>query len=467
MAVAEVATDSPAAKAGVKRGDIVIKVEGTAVTSEEAFVDIVRSRSAGDGVTLSLIRQDKPVDVRATLEPPSRPLPAGKRPAILGVQVATVKDGEGVTIEQVDAGSPADRAKLKVGEVILKIDDVALTGPDKLTEVLAAKKPDDTVTLTLLLAEKTGRDEGAARRPSAVGGQRRPAAAGGGRGRGVRATGPSRSTASPSSCVEYPDAKHNPKITPKAWEDVDVQPGARTRRPASPASTVYGSMNDYYLEQSYGKLEGRGQGVRLRRGEQEAGGVRHRQPRQALLTEALDKLLARDGKDALKDFDGVFFIYAGGRFQVAARQPVLAAPLERHAQRQALAVLHLPRGRRSGWATSASSATSSATCSACPTCTPGRRTPAWRASASGARWPTRPATAGRSTSAPGRKEKLGWIKPTVIDPTVKQKLILGADRGLAEGVLQGAGPAGRQRVLPAGEPHARRASTRACRPRGC
>ena len=35
----------------------------------------------------------------------------------------------------------------------------------------------------------------------------------------------------------------------------------------------------------------------------------------ALLTEALDKLQDRDGKDALKDFDGVFFLYAGERVQ--------------------------------------------------------------------------------------------------------------------------------------------------------
>ena len=34
------------------------------------------------------------------------------------------------------------------------------------------------------------------------------------------------------------------------------------------------------------------------------------------MTEALDKLLARDGKDALKDFDGVFYIIAGRRMTV-------------------------------------------------------------------------------------------------------------------------------------------------------
>src|SRR5262249_51798571 len=37
--------------------------------------------------------------------------------------------------------------------------------------------------------------------------------------------------------------------------------------------------------------------------------------RTALLTEALDKLQARDGADALEGYDGIFFMYAGGRVQ--------------------------------------------------------------------------------------------------------------------------------------------------------
>ena len=55
-----------------------------------------------------------------------------------------------------------------------------------------------------------------------------------------------------------------------------------------------------------------------------------------------------NGKDALKDFDGVFFIYAGGRVQRRSRRPVLAAPGERPPRRQALAVLHLPRRAATG-----------------------------------------------------------------------------------------------------------------------
>ena len=174
--------------------------------------------------------------------------------------------------------------------------------------------------------------------------------------------------------------------------------------------------------------------------------------RTALLTEAMDKLLAREGKDALKDFDGVFFIYAGDRFP-AARGSLYwphRASVTHNGKRWPYFIC--PEGGAARWRTSACSATSSATCSACPISTPGPRTPAWKVSASGAPWPTQVDNGRPQHFCAWSKEKLGWIKPAVIDPTVKQKLILAPDRRLAEGMLQGAVPTRRQRVSPAGKP---------------
>jgi M6 family metalloprotease-like protein len=79
---------------------------------------------------------------------------------------------------------------------------------------------------------------------------------------------------------------------------------------------VFGSLYDYYHEQSYQTFQVEGKvfdyvEVSKDREEYATGN------RAALLTEALDKLLAREGKDALKDFDGVFFVYAGSRYPAA------------------------------------------------------------------------------------------------------------------------------------------------------
>ena len=60
--------DSPAAKAGLKAGDVVTAVNGKAVSEPSELIDAVRE--AGDGATLSIdiVRDRKPQSVKAELE---------------------------------------------------------------------------------------------------------------------------------------------------------------------------------------------------------------------------------------------------------------------------------------------------------------------------------------------------------------------------------------------------------------
>ena len=317
LVVDDVQPDSPAEKAGVKSGDRLAKVDGKEVASADAFKEALRAKAPGGEIKLALTRAGKAVDVSATLTALSRPRPAARvpQPSALGVQVVPAKDGAGVTIEQVVPGSLADKAKLKVGETILKIDGTDLTGPDKLREVIATKNPDDTLALTLLLAEKQVELK-VKLEPPGDPGRRTGGAFGGGWNRGPRYwTKPTYKLA--IILVEYPDVKHNKDVPPEAWEKSMFSKG-QTWKKTPTGQDAFGSMYDYYAEQSYGHLKIEGKAfpyveVSKKREEYGTGGGN----RTALLTEALDKLLARDGKDALKDFDGVFFIYAGGRMQVA------------------------------------------------------------------------------------------------------------------------------------------------------
>ncbi|MCI0581531.1 MAG: PDZ domain-containing protein, partial [Chloroflexi bacterium] len=242
LAVAEVAQDSPAAKAGVRRGDLVLRLDGKVVKDEDACHDLLRAKSPGESIALGLSREGKPLDLTATLVPLSRPMTPGRQRGVLGIQVEPIKDGEGVTIESVTPRSAAERAKLKVGEVILKIDGTAVTSLDKMGELLADKRPDDTVTLTLLLAEK------AVDLKVTLGAEDRGGRPRGWGGRGMTAW--SRPVYRLGIiCVEYPDAKHNPKIPAKAWEEAMFSRGKYTK--TSPTGqTVYGSLYDYYFEQS-------------------------------------------------------------------------------------------------------------------------------------------------------------------------------------------------------------------------
>src|SRR5262245_8014197 len=150
--IVDVAGDSPAARGGRRGVDLGRKIDCAAVKDERDLSDRIHARAPGESLVLALMRDGKPIEVKAIIEPLSRPMAVGRQRAILGVQVETVKDGEGVRIEQVTPDSAADRAKLKVGEIILKVDDMAVPTGEKLTEILNTHKPDDQVTLTMLVA---------------------------------------------------------------------------------------------------------------------------------------------------------------------------------------------------------------------------------------------------------------------------------------------------------------------------
>ena len=72
LIVSDVDPDSPAAQAGVQAGDILKKLDGQAVKNEDAMLEVLRGKSAGQTLELTLSRQDKPVEVKAILTPWSR-----------------------------------------------------------------------------------------------------------------------------------------------------------------------------------------------------------------------------------------------------------------------------------------------------------------------------------------------------------------------------------------------------------
>lgn len=421
--VADLEAGSPADKMGLRVDDTIVRMDGKDAGSIDSFREAIRSRGAGERIKISVNRQGKSLDFTTVLAPPSRPLGGtGHLPGnLLGVQVTALRDGDGVVVEQVTPGSAAEKAKLKVGETILKINDQSMTGPARLNEVLAAKNLDDTVNLTLLLAEKRVELKvklTALERPTQGGGF-------GGRGGGWNRTGgywtkPTYRIA--IVCVEYPDVKHNPKITPKDWAEAMFSDGGKHTKTAT-GQAAYGSMHDYYWEQSNGQLNVEGKAfdyveVTKKRMDYNTG------ERTALLKESMDLLLKREGKDALKEFDGVFFIYAGGRMQVARGS--LYWPHKsnfRHDSTKNWPYFICPEGGDR-------MANISVFCHefghmlglpdlyAAPERPGMEGVGIWSAMAN-------QAGDGKPQHFDAwSKEKLGWVKPVVLDPNVRQKLIL-------------------------------------------
>jgi putative serine protease PepD len=73
--------------------------------------------------------------------------------ALLGVNVKTASTGVGIA--QVEQGSGADAAGLKVGDVITAVDGTKVTNAERLRAVIAAHAPGDRLSLTLLRSGKS------------------------------------------------------------------------------------------------------------------------------------------------------------------------------------------------------------------------------------------------------------------------------------------------------------------------
>jgi putative serine protease PepD len=65
--ITSVGADTPASKAGLQVGDVVTAVGGERVESALSLVAHIRERSAGDEVTLTVLRDGKTIDVKTTL----------------------------------------------------------------------------------------------------------------------------------------------------------------------------------------------------------------------------------------------------------------------------------------------------------------------------------------------------------------------------------------------------------------
>jgi serine protease Do len=72
LKVKEVTKDSPAAKAGFKAGDVIVRIDDTKLEARKDLMDYMRKKKIGDEVSVQVLRDDKPVKMTLKL---------GKRPA--------------------------------------------------------------------------------------------------------------------------------------------------------------------------------------------------------------------------------------------------------------------------------------------------------------------------------------------------------------------------------------------------
>jgi serine protease Do len=136
--VAQVEKHAPAAQAGIRRGDIIVKFNGEPVRSEHELPEMVAQAPIGQTVPIEVIRNGKPLALHATIaELRSQGQMASAAQSQTpghnwGVSVQKLTPNlaqelgtpntRGVVVTKVRPDSPADDAGLQRGDVILQID---------------------------------------------------------------------------------------------------------------------------------------------------------------------------------------------------------------------------------------------------------------------------------------------------------------------------------------------------------
>jgi M6 family metalloprotease-like protein len=220
--------------------------------------------------------------------------------------------------------------------------------------------------------------------------------------------------------IEFADVKRNPKIPVKDWDRALFSKNSYGDKSPT-GQKVFGSLNDYYLEQSCDAFHVEGKvfefvAVAKKQGEYGSGN------RFGLFTEALDKLLVRDGKEALKGFDGLFFLYAGNRARAGRGGLYWPHSATLRYQGQWRPYFICPEGGPA-MASISVVAHEFGHMLGLPDLYSSRDKPeglgVWCTMAVGHGEDGKPLHLSAWC-----KEKLGWLKPAVIDPRLKQKLIL-------------------------------------------
>ncbi|HZT61093.1 MAG TPA: DegQ family serine endoprotease [Pyrinomonadaceae bacterium] len=157
--VNEVRPDSPAAGAGVERGDVIVAFNGTPVRDSNSFRNLVAGTQPGTPVSFTVLRDGRELQLHATLAELTLDKPKGddsdaaasattNESGKLGVAVETLtpelasrmdlqRDARGLVVTSVNPDSPAADAGIKKGDLIQEVNRKPVSTREDLRAALA------------------------------------------------------------------------------------------------------------------------------------------------------------------------------------------------------------------------------------------------------------------------------------------------------------------------------------------
>ena len=169
--VAQVNKDSPADKAGIKVGNVIVRFDGKTVEDTSYLRNIVAATAPGTKADVVVLRDGKEKTIRVTVgtltaekgETSAEESGEAEVTSSIGITVAPLtadkakelgyEKEEGVLITEVEDDSPAARAELRPGDLIMEINREKVTTAAECKDAIAKAKGKDSI---LMLIKRQG-----------------------------------------------------------------------------------------------------------------------------------------------------------------------------------------------------------------------------------------------------------------------------------------------------------------------
>jgi len=178
--IEEVTKGSAAEKVGLKKGDIITKIDDKKIDDPDDLVNVVRSYKPEDKVVVTYKRDGKEMKGNVVMGkhanssdnlvmpemsrdfkfvmPPGAPrtysFSYNERGPRIGIKAQDTENGKGVKVVDVDDDSPAAKAGIKEGDVITLFDGKPVNSANELADLARAAKAKPSVAIKLTRAGK-------------------------------------------------------------------------------------------------------------------------------------------------------------------------------------------------------------------------------------------------------------------------------------------------------------------------
>jgi serine protease Do len=161
------ACSKPADRAGIKRGDVILRFDGKAIRSTQNLPFVVASTPIGKTVEMEIMRENQRMNLQIKTEElkeeAAEETPAEEAGPNLGMEVQEITPEmaknynlsrtSGVIIVDVESGSPAGEAGLVPGDIIVEVDKEPVKDLETLNNLLVEVKAGQTI---LFLIDRGG-----------------------------------------------------------------------------------------------------------------------------------------------------------------------------------------------------------------------------------------------------------------------------------------------------------------------